>query len=339
MITNNSIITTKISRRNLTQFHFNFLIQSFQPVCLGVDMMMRITCKLLLCTNSERTAFPRLWYGFTSSWITNQSPPLEANQAVQPLVSSSTEAKGWTTWDIQVLLNLCNSRETLISTKFQMREGLAACCPFSPALPVMWSGTLNCSPGLAAAVHSSNIFGGFPRGYFIMIFLFSPLFVKTSWSDLFFSHESHIKKINWFIARQIPHTLLCKIKLGIPLFYSSLSFLFLDSLSSAHPIYPPLLQVRRFIFVLSTCCWALPFVGSDCQQGPAQHCPLVVHPSWAPRWSITYTQPARHSTARSPDHALFIHPFICDECFKWLPGTGWCKWCCYEHWGACIFSN
>ena len=66
-------------------------------------------------------------------------------------------------------------------------------------------------------------------------------------------------------------------------------------------------------FVLSTCCWALPFAGSDCRQGPAQRCPLVMYPSWAPPWSITYTQPARHSTARSPHHALFIHPFICDE--------------------------
>lgn len=123
MTTNNSITMTKISRRELTQFHFNFLIQSFQPVCLEADTMMRITCGLLLCTISSANRLHAALIGVCFILGHNQSTPLEANQAVQPVLSSGTESKGRNTWGIQVLLALCNSTETLISQNSKPGKG------------------------------------------------------------------------------------------------------------------------------------------------------------------------------------------------------------------------
>ena len=34
-----------------------------------------------------------------------------------------------------------------------------------------------------------------------------------------------------------------------------------------------------------------------------------------------------------------LYPFICRWTFRLLPWPGYCKWCCKEHWGACIFLN
>ena len=31
-----------------------------------------------------------------------------------------------------------------------------------------------------------------------------------------------------------------------------------------------------------------------------------------------------------------LYPFICWWMLRLLPYLGNCKWCCYEHWGACI---
>ena len=59
MITNNSVITTQVSRRNSTQFHLDFLIQSFQPMGLKADTMTRIPCKLLIGTNSSKNYLQR----------------------------------------------------------------------------------------------------------------------------------------------------------------------------------------------------------------------------------------------------------------------------------------
>ena len=36
-------------------------------------------------------------------------------------------------------------------------------------------------------------------------------------------------------------------------------------------------------------------------------------------------------------HLLYL--FICQWTFRLLPCLGYCKQCCYEYWGACIFSN
>ena len=35
-------------------------------------------------------------------------------------------------------------------------------------------------------------------------------------------------------------------------------------------------------------------------------------------------------------HVLFIHSSLTGH-LTLLPYLGYCKWCCYEHWGACIF--
>ena len=34
-----------------------------------------------------------------------------------------------------------------------------------------------------------------------------------------------------------------------------------------------------------------------------------------------------------------LHPFICQWTFKLLPCFGYCGYCCYDHWDACIFLN
>ena len=34
-----------------------------------------------------------------------------------------------------------------------------------------------------------------------------------------------------------------------------------------------------------------------------------------------------------------LYPFICRWTCRLLPCLGYCKQCCYEHWGACIFLN
>ena len=34
-----------------------------------------------------------------------------------------------------------------------------------------------------------------------------------------------------------------------------------------------------------------------------------------------------------------LYPFICWWTLGLLPNLGYSKWCCCEHWGACIFSN
>ena len=34
-----------------------------------------------------------------------------------------------------------------------------------------------------------------------------------------------------------------------------------------------------------------------------------------------------------------IYPFICLWTLEWLPHLGYCKQCCYGHWGTHIFSN
>ena len=33
-----------------------------------------------------------------------------------------------------------------------------------------------------------------------------------------------------------------------------------------------------------------------------------------------------------------LYPFICWWTFRLLPCLGYCKWCCCEHWGKCIFK-
>ena len=35
----------------------------------------------------------------------------------------------------------------------------------------------------------------------------------------------------------------------------------------------------------------------------------------------------------------YLYPFLCWWTFRLLPCHGCHKWCCTEHWGACIFSN
>ena len=35
----------------------------------------------------------------------------------------------------------------------------------------------------------------------------------------------------------------------------------------------------------------------------------------------------------------FSYPFLCWWTFVLFPCLSYCKWCCYEHWGSCIFSN
>ena len=32
-----------------------------------------------------------------------------------------------------------------------------------------------------------------------------------------------------------------------------------------------------------------------------------------------------------------LYPFICGWALGWFPYLAYYKWCCYEHWGACIF--
>ena len=37
--------------------------------------------------------------------------------------------------------------------------------------------------------------------------------------------------------------------------------------------------------------------------------------------------------------AHLLYPFLCWWTLRLLPCLGYCKQCCYEHWGACMFSN
>ena len=34
-----------------------------------------------------------------------------------------------------------------------------------------------------------------------------------------------------------------------------------------------------------------------------------------------------------------LYPFLCQWRFRFLPCLGYCEQYCYEHWGACIFSD
>ena len=34
-----------------------------------------------------------------------------------------------------------------------------------------------------------------------------------------------------------------------------------------------------------------------------------------------------------------LYPFVCRWAFRLLPWSGYCKYCCNEHWGACVFLN
>ena len=34
-----------------------------------------------------------------------------------------------------------------------------------------------------------------------------------------------------------------------------------------------------------------------------------------------------------------LYPFICQWAFRLIPCHGYCKQCCNEYWGACIFLN
>ena len=34
-----------------------------------------------------------------------------------------------------------------------------------------------------------------------------------------------------------------------------------------------------------------------------------------------------------------LYPFLCWWSLRLLPCLGYCKYCCNEHWGSCIFSN
>ena len=34
-----------------------------------------------------------------------------------------------------------------------------------------------------------------------------------------------------------------------------------------------------------------------------------------------------------------LYPFICQQTYRLFPCLGYCKQCCYEHWGECIFLN
>ena len=42
-------------------------------------------------------------------------------------------------------------------------------------------------------------------------------------------------------------------------------------------------------------------------------------------------------------HCIYVprllYPFICQWSFRLLPWPGYCKECCNEHWGACVFLN
>ena len=42
-------------------------------------------------------------------------------------------------------------------------------------------------------------------------------------------------------------------------------------------------------------------------------------------------------------HCIYIphllYPFLCWWTFRLLPRPGYCKQCCNEHWGACVFLN
>ena len=38
-------------------------------------------------------------------------------------------------------------------------------------------------------------------------------------------------------------------------------------------------------------------------------------------------------------HEQHLYPFICQWTFRLFPCFGYCEYCCYEHRGACIFSN
>ena len=35
----------------------------------------------------------------------------------------------------------------------------------------------------------------------------------------------------------------------------------------------------------------------------------------------------------------FLYPFICQWASRLLPCPGYCKYCCDEHWGMCVFFN
>ena len=112
--------------------------------------------------------------------------------------------------------------------------------------------------------------------------------------------------------------------------------LFLVILSSAHPIYPPLLQVRRFIhnkfffFQLAAERFLLRglIVGRDQPSIVLWLCTSAGHPQ-----GVSHTR----SLPGTPQPAALTIPFLSIHLwwvFEWLPGTDWCKWCCYEHWGA-----
>ena len=42
-------------------------------------------------------------------------------------------------------------------------------------------------------------------------------------------------------------------------------------------------------------------------------------------------------------HCIYVphllYPFVCRWTFRLLPWPGYCKQCCSDHWGACVFLN
>ena len=70
---------------------------------------------------------------------------------------------------------------------------------------------------------------------------------------------------------------------------------------------------------------------------------VLLHSVWQSLGPSMFLQMASfHSFQWLIFHCIYVShldPFLCSWVFRLLPCPGYCKQCCSEHWGACIFSN